>query len=170
MCSMLFVREQGQFDEVCNLGDTPYIFHESGECRDLGPYSLQCGRRNDILKFWLEWQYVGKDGFQKRIDHFLELIQHGYKIARGIPELELMDESSPLNLCFRYNVEGIENLDDFNIQVRKNLHEKGVSFVNYGYLGKNAVIRLVITNKDLRKSDIDTFFDNFITEAKSLLS
>jgi len=73
MCSVLLVREAGSFDRVCNLGNTSYIFHSGAERQDLGPYSLQCGRRVDMFKMWLEYVFYGKKGFEQRIDKFMQL-------------------------------------------------------------------------------------------------
>ncbi|MBT4936396.1 pyridoxal-dependent decarboxylase, partial [Candidatus Peregrinibacteria bacterium] len=67
ICSFLFINnKKGLLGKTCDIGDSSYIFHEENESYDLGPNSLQCGRRVDILKFYLEWQYYGKLGIEKR--------------------------------------------------------------------------------------------------------
>ncbi len=169
MCSLFAVREKGHFDDVLKLGDTSYIFHEDDDLVDPGLLSLQCGRRNDILKFWLEWCYTGKEGYQKRIDNFMSLIAYARAKVVADPKLELVDENGILSVCFRYTDDQISDLNAFNIDVRRDLYEAGASFVNYSYLGEIAVIRLVISNKNVGKPDIDRFFENFDKQARAKL-
>lgn len=33
---------------------------------DTGDMHVMCGRRNDIMKFWLSWQVLGVDGYNRR--------------------------------------------------------------------------------------------------------
>ena len=40
-----------------------YLLHKDMEDFDLAHRSLQCGRRNDALKGWLEWKEKGDEGF-----------------------------------------------------------------------------------------------------------
>src|SRR5690554_2082983 len=58
ICSVLLVREKGWLYDYFNTFDTSYIYHEDETSEyDLGPKSLQCGRRVDALKLWLAWKY-----------------------------------------------------------------------------------------------------------------
>jgi hypothetical protein len=56
---------------VCSSGDDSYIFHDNGDnqVRDLGAVSLQCGRRVDSLKWFLDWKFFGKAGFARMMEH-----------------------------------------------------------------------------------------------------
>ncbi len=165
MCSMLFVQESGWFDRVLNLGDTSYIFH--GDDRpDLGPYSLQCGRKVDILKWWLEWQFYGKEGLEARVDNLVDLAKYAQTIIQNHPNLELQSEPWIGNVCFRYTDPSIKDLGAFNRLVRDKLHQSGSSFTNVAYIDKNLTIRLILSHFELEKTHIDTFFDNFIMTAK----
>lgn len=169
MCSMLFVRESGWFDKVLNLGDTSYIFH--GEDRpDLGPYSLQCGRKVDILKWWLEWQFYGKEGLESRVNNLVDLGKYAQKIIQNHPNLELQSEPWIGNICFRYIHSEVKDLDRFNRLVRDQLHQSGSSFTNVAYLDGELTIRLILSHFELKSEDIDTFFENFISMAENHLS
>lgn len=165
MCGVLFTRETGCFDRVCNLGDTSYIFHDTEERQDLGPYSLQCGRRVDMLKMWLEYVFYGEQGFKDRIDNFMHLSNIAEQRIKAEPTLELQAERWINNICFRTKISRSSDLNTFNKTVRERLHRQGSSFVNIAYLGDELTIRLIITNKDVTESDIQEFFDLWLDAA-----
>ncbi len=168
MCGVLFTRQTGCFDLVCNLGDTSYIFHDTEERQDLGPYSLQCGRRVDVLKMWLEYVYYGEQGFTDRIDKFMRLSRIAEERIEAESTLELQSERWINNICFRTKACHSNDLNNFNKTVRERLHRQGSSFVNIAYLGNELTIRLIITNKDVTESDIHTFFDQWLAAAAEL--
>ena len=165
MCGVLFTRDSGCFDRVCNLGDTSYIFHDTEERQDLGPYSLQCGRRVDMLKMWLEYVFYGEQGFKERIDNFMHLSNVAEQRIKAEPTLELQAERWINNICFRTTATSSSDLNGFNKSVRERLHRQGSSFVNIAYLGDELTIRLIITNKDVTESDIHEFFDIWVAAA-----
>lgn len=168
MCGVLFVRESSSFDRVCNLGDTSYIFHDGAERQDLGPYSMQCGRRVDTFKMWLEYLFYGDVGFENRIDHFMGLSAMAEQRVNTEPTLELQTSRWINNICFRsLNNEGID-ANTFNKKVRDALYQSGESLVNIAYLKEDLTIRLIITNKDVTEQDINTFFDNWISTAATI--
>lgn len=169
MFAMLFVREAGHFDRVCNLGDTSYIFHADTEDRDLGPYSLQCGRRVDSFKCWLEYLYYGEAGFTKRINRFMALAEHAEAIILETPELELQSHRWINNICFRFTHPAISDLEAFNREVRNTLHQSGQSFVNVAYLDGEFTIRLIIANHEMTEENINIFFKEWLTTARTLL-
>lgn len=168
MCGVLFTNETGYFDQVCNLGDTSYIFHDTEDRQDLGPYSLQCGRRVDMLKMWLEYVFYGEQGFQDRIDNFMHLSGIAEERIRAEPTLELQSERWINNICFRTKLCRSDDLNAFNKAVREHLHHQGSSFVNIAYLDDELTVRLIITNKDVTESDIHTFFDFWLAAAAEL--
>lgn len=165
MCGMLFVREQGHFDRVCNLGDTSYIFHDGQDRQDLGPYSLQCGRRVDMLKMWLETLYYGEQGLGERVDHFMAMSHRAEQRVLSETSLELQSVRWINNICFRSRVpEGVDS-NTFNKQVRDRLHASGNALVNIAYIGDDLTVRLIVTNKEVRSEDIDQFFDHWLEMA-----
>jgi len=166
MCGVLFVREAGNFDRVCNLGDTSYIFHDGAERQDLGPYSLQCGRRVDVFKMWLEYLFYGNKGFESRIDHFMHLSKLAEERIETEPTLELQTSRWINNICFRSVVGSGVDANAFNKSVREKLYQSGDSLVNIAYLKDDLTIRLIITNKDVTEQDISTFFDNWLRTAE----
>lgn len=169
ICSIFFVREPGHLLRTNSVEGTDYIFHdEVYGTFDLGPKSMQCGRKVDSLKLWLAWKYYGDKGYAKRINRLFELSAYAEEIVNKNTALELMVPRSSVNICFRYLPSQRSDLNQFNLKLREDLAHSGKSMVNYAHLGKNLVIRLVITNPELTTDDIDLFFDNLIHTAQSL--
>jgi glutamate/tyrosine decarboxylase-like PLP-dependent enzyme len=129
---------------------------------------MQCGRKVDALKLWLAWKYYGDKGYAQRINRLFELAEYAEELVNKNPTLELMVPRSSVNICFRYLPSQGNDLNQFNLKLREKLARSGKSMVNYAYLGKNLVIRLVITNPELTSEDINLFFDNLIQTAQSL--
>jgi len=169
ICSILLVREKGCLLNTNSVTGTDYIFHdEAFGSHDLGPMSLQCGRRVDALKLWLSWKFFGDKRFAERIDHFFELAEYAEDIVQMTPSLELMAPRSSVNICFRYLPGNSEDINTFNLRLREELAGSGKSFVNYARLGRDVAIRLVIANHELTREDISLFFDHLIQTAESL--
>ena len=169
ICSILLVREKGHLLNTNSVSEADYIFHdESFGSHDLGPMSLQCGRRVDALKLWLSWKFFGDKGFAERMDRFFELAAFAEDIVNRTPSLELMAPRSSTNVCFRYLPNDSEDINVFNLRLREELARSGKSLVNYAHLDKDVAIRLVIANHELTQEDISLFFDTLIQTAESL--
>jgi len=154
-----------------NLTDlnTDYIYHDNDISNyNLGKQSVQCGRRVDALKVWLAWKFFGDKGYEERIDKMFELAEYAKQKVLVHPNLELLAERQSLSVCFRYKAANNQNNNDLNLAVRESLMKQGSSLVNYGYLNNEMTIRLVISNADIDKEDMDTFFENYIEAAKKL--
>ena len=123
MCGVLFVRDEGSFDRVCNLGDTSYIFHDGAERQDLGPYSLQCGRRVDMFKMWLEYVFYGEKGFEQRIDQFMTLSSLAEGRIAAEPTLELQSQRWINNICFRSIPDTNIDISEYNKRIRQKLYQ-----------------------------------------------
>lgn len=158
MCSLLFCRHRGAFHDSFALGDTSYIFRETQDRPDLGPDSILCGRRIDILKLWLEWQYYGEAGLAARIDRYVELAERAETIVAADAKLELQAPRWINNICFRYRPEKPVDLDAFNRALRDRLANSGKALVNFAWIKGNLTIRLVICNPAMNEADVDRFF------------
>jgi glutamate/tyrosine decarboxylase-like PLP-dependent enzyme len=169
ICSILLVREKGNLLKTNSVTGTDYIFHDEayGEF-DLGPMSMQCGRRVDALKLWLSWKYYGDKGYAERIDRFFQLAAFAEDIVNQTPTLQLMAPRSSVNVCFRYLPPTSVDINQFNIRLREELAKKGKALVNFARIEEEIAIRLVIANHELRREDVSLFFDNLIQTAQTL--
>jgi glutamate/tyrosine decarboxylase-like PLP-dependent enzyme len=168
VCSALLVKQKGVLQHNITDLNTDYIFHDMDDVEDLGKKSIQCGRHVDAVKLWFAWKYFGKKGYAQRMDNLMEMAIYAEDFVNLHPSLELMVPRQSFSVCFRYKPENAASLNDFNLAVREKLRKSGQSIVNYGYLGKDLIIRLVTANGELQKKDIDKFFQNFLETAEIL--
>jgi glutamate/tyrosine decarboxylase-like PLP-dependent enzyme len=173
MCNvLLFNRGAELLREVCSAGDESYIFREGddGEIRDLGTQSLQCGRRVDSLKWFLDWKFYGRAGLAERVEHYLDLCQYAEEQVDRAAELEMMVPRESFNVCFRYRTPDSIQPEPFNIALRERMHRTGQSLVGTGYVNGQLVLRLLITNINVGKPEIDSFFQAVIETGRKLLT
>jgi len=170
ICSVLLVKSDGVMREEIQSHDADYIYHENDtSAYDLGPSSLQCGRRVDSLKLWLAWKYFGDEGYSNRIQHLFELADYATQYIETSDELELLFPTQSLNVNFRYKTPPGLDIDRFNESLRYELLKKGKVMVNYCWLDKGLSIRLVLLNPDLTKEDLDRFFVLLIEQANEMV-
>ncbi len=170
ICSVFLLRKPGRLLDTNSVAGTDYIFHEEGfGAHDLGPKSLQCGRRVDALKLWLSWKYYGDRGYAERIERFFSLAEQAEDIVRNTPELELMAPRSSITVCFRHRPSHGRDLNRFNLDLRERLAKSGKCLVNYARLDGDVCIRLVLAHHELQPEDVDLFFRHVMGEAERLL-
>ncbi len=68
----------------------------------VSPFRFQCGRHNDIFKFWLQWRAKGDLGFERQIERLMDLT--AYQVKRMKEQGEkfylLNDEPECTNVIF----------------------------------------------------------------------
>jgi glutamate/tyrosine decarboxylase-like PLP-dependent enzyme len=159
ICSSILFRERGILHQLNHVGGSDYLFHEAGDpSMDLGPISLQCGRRVDALKLWLAWKCFGRVGFAHKIEHIFELAQHVARWLDAHPRFVRVAPVASLNICFRYEPEGVTNegvIDRVNMSARDALAKSGVALVNHAQWQGRSIWRLVVAGFDLTVQDMD---------------
>jgi sulfinoalanine decarboxylase len=171
IAAALLLQDNSILTNATSAGKTDYIFHEhDNEQYDLGTKSLQCGRKNDALKVWFAWKSIGDAQYEANINKLMKLAKYAESCVENNKSLELLAPVQSVNINFRFNVDGIQNLNEFNISLRNHLIETGKIMVNYCHLGNDVSIRLVLVNHQLEKEDIDHFFTTFVATGQKLLS
>jgi glutamate/tyrosine decarboxylase-like PLP-dependent enzyme len=157
---------------VCSAGDESYIFREGddGEVRDLGTMSLQCGRRVDSLKWFLDWKFYGQAGLAARVEKYLELCHYAEEQIAQSDDLELVVPRESFNLCFRFRPPQGGELAAFTTALRNRLHRSGQTLVGTGLVNGELVMRLLITNVNVDKPEIDAFFRAVISTGRAMLA
>lgn len=170
MCNVFMINNRHHtLGDICSGGDDSYIFHgpESNTVLDLGSVSLQCGRKVDSLKWFLDWKFFGKNGLARRVEHCLALCEYAEKIVRERPELELVLPRVSFNICFRYRVAEPE-ANRFNLALRAKLHRNGISLVGYAQHEGRLFLRLLLANPELTTDSVDNYFTELIRAAEEL--
>ena len=169
ICSVLLVKDESVLREVCSSSRAEYLFHDhEHQAYDLGPISLQCGRRVDALKLWLSWKYYGDKGYEKRIDKLFELADYATELVVNETHLELMHPTQSVTVCFRYNPGTTDELDTLNLNLRDRLLKRGETMINYSYLRGQVILRLVFVNPEVTNADVEIFLKNVLKIGKLL--
>lgn len=170
MCNFLLLNNsKDTFKSVISDGDTSYLFRhtEDAQLQDPGALSLQCGRRVDALKWFLDWKYFGREGFAERVENSLALCSVAEKIVLKSAELELVVPRTSFNICFRFLFAGGDQ-NQLNAELRKRLYTSGETLVGIAYVQKTLVLRLVLCNENLDESGVESFFEKVIRMGRAL--
>ncbi|SDO74046.1 pyridoxal phosphate-dependent decarboxylase family protein [Desulforhopalus singaporensis] len=170
MCNILLINNKNNaFGTALSAGDGSYLFRDEDEnmVEDLGVTSLQCGRRVDSLKWFLDWKFFGRRGLGDRVEKYLELCRYAESVVHDDPRLELVVPRTSFNICFRYRVAASRN-NDFNYELRSRLYKQGKSLVGIAYIDGKLVLRLLITNPLAVKEDVDAFFSELLRTGDEL--
>lgn len=159
-CSLILVKnKRWLYESFAN--DADYLYQTDGDDYNLGKTSLQCGRRNDALKFWSLWKSVGTRGLAEIVDRQFELADHALQYVKSNPDYTVYSYENSLGICFNYK--------DIPADLLCNqLYEAGELMVGYGQFHGNEFVRLVTVNAGNEKSDIDLFFQKMEAFADKL--
>lgn len=173
MCNVLLFNRPAVFlKEVCSAGDESYIFRQGpdGQVRDLGTLSLQCGRRVDSLKWFLDWKFYGQAGFTARVNTYLALCRYAEEQVGQIDELEMVVPRESFNVCFRFRTPPAIANALFNQTLRERMHHRGQYLVGTGYVNGELTLRLLITNINVGQKEIDAFLQTVVSTGRELLA
>ncbi len=171
MCNILLInRRMDTLGAVLSAGDGSYLFRdeEVNEVEDFGTVSLQCGRRVDSLKWFLDWKFFGRAGLATRVEGYLQLCEYAESIVVKSDVLEMVAPRTSYNICFRYKV-AEKDANRFNLALRTKLYQEGLSLVGVAYIDGKMAMRLLVTNPDAIKADVDNFFSHVIEIGNSLV-
>ena len=159
-CSVLLLRETGALAR--HLGaDAEYLFQTHGPELNPGLRSLQCGRRNDMLKLWAAWQHHGDAGYAARFELLLARRDYLIERIRSSPELELSHEPEGLNVCFE--MAGV--VPD---QLCSELNARGLAVVGRGHVNGRPTVRMIVANPDQTEAVLDALLSDLLAVGASL--
>jgi glutamate/tyrosine decarboxylase-like PLP-dependent enzyme len=171
MCNILLINKRNHtLGTVLSAGDGSYLFRDelANEVEDFGVVSLQCGRRVDSLKWFLDWKFFGREGLGKRVEKYLELSEYAENWVNQSSELEMVVPRTSFNTCFRFRI-AEEKSNNFNLTLRNKLHQDGKSLVGVAYVDGRLVLRFLISNPAAEHADIDSFFGELVKTGRALL-
>ena len=150
-CSLLLVKDKKHlYQSFSNEAD--YLYQTDEDEFNPGKTSLQCGRRNDALKFWTLWKSVGTKGLEAIVDKQFELANVARKYVENHPDYTLYSFENSISVCFNYK--GIPARD-----ICTGLYEDSELMVGFGTFQDTEFIRLVTINAQNDPQDIHNFFE-----------
>ena len=164
-CSIIVARNKKYLHDSFS-NEASYLYQTDHDEFNLGKTSLQCGRRNDALKFWTLWKSVGTNGLERIIDHQFDLADVARNYIKSNSDYVLYSFEESISVCFNYK----------GIPARKictALYEHSQLLVSYGSFRQDEFIRLVTINAQNKKEDILNFFqtlESFVEEHSAIFS
>jgi len=171
MCNVLLFNHGELLKKTSHIGDTRYIFGGAAEHDEfnLGSFSLQCGRRVDSLKWFLDWKFYGQSGFARRVETYYQLCETAENMINQSKKLEMVVPRESFNVCFRFVVPAGISSNEFNQKLRIQLHRKQIGLIGSGYIGPEYCLRLIIANPCIDEKELESFFYELINEGNLLL-
>ena len=151
---------------------TSYIFRKEKN-QNLGPISLQCGRKVDALKLWLAWLEEGEVGFSNRVDHMFAMADYATQKIKADDKLYLTYPTTGPNVCFQYKPDkslSAEKTNELNLRIRQTMLDAGKTAINFGYVNEDLCIRMVNFHKDLSGKIIDNILQEIITTGDKIIA
>ncbi|MCH9661092.1 MAG: PLP-dependent decarboxylase [Bacteroidetes bacterium] len=162
-CSLLMVKNKKHLHDSFS-NDANYLYQTDHDEFNLGKTSLQCGRRNDALKFWTLWKSVGSRGLEAMVDKQFSLADIARDYVRSHPDYQDYSIDNSISVCFNYK--GIPARD-----LCTQLYEHSKLLVGYGTFNEDEFVRLVTINANNDKDIILDFFktlESFVSNNTSI--
>lgn len=192
-CSAFNTKHVGLMQQV-NCANASYLFQKDKlNCdMDTGDKSVQCGRRVDVLKFWMAYKVQGEKGFAARVDRMIETSRYlmDQVIKRGEKDgsFILVSKTYMTNVCFWYvppscrgegapkewSDEWVKKVNYAPIRVKERMQETGSQMIGYqcvpiwGCSNPPNFFRFALSNPYLHERDIDFLLDDIEFLGKDL--
>ncbi len=150
-CSVILAKDKKHLYHTFS-NKASYLFQMHEEDFNPGKISLQCGRRNDALKFWTLWKSVGTNGLGRIVEHQFHLADMARDYIRNHPDYTLYSFDDSVCICFNYK--GIPADELCN-----RLYDEAALMVGFGNFRGVQFIRLVTINYGNQTEDIIGFFE-----------
>ena len=158
-CSLILVKDKGHLYDSFSI-EANYLYQTDRDDFNPGKTSLQCGRRNDALKFWTLWKQIGTKGLEQIVDKQFKLADLARNYIANNKDYQLYSFEDSISVCFNYK--GISAK-----KICTDLYEHSELMVGYGSFNEQEFIRLVTINAQNEDKDILGFFktlETFVAE------
>ncbi|WP_190600097.1 pyridoxal phosphate-dependent decarboxylase family protein [Candidatus Vesicomyidisocius sp. SY067_SCS001] len=166
MCNFLLLNHKHLLSYTCTDGDGSYIFRDNEA--DLGITSLQCGRRVDSLKWFLDWKFYTRKGFSDRVENYYQLAKFAEDFINANVDLEMVLKRTSFNVCFRFKSNNNNNNNNFNQCLRDSLYQGQQALLALAYVEKKLVFRLLISNINMNKVKLVSLLNRLIKRGRAL--
>lgn len=146
-------------------GGEKYIFHKYENTDfDTGTNSLQCGRKVDSLKLWLNWQYLGDQGYKEYVDKLKDNADYFVEKIKNYPDrFKLIHNPEFLNVCFQIiPKDSNQDINQFNYDKRFELVREGMFQTNFSKTPDAIFFRHIFANNMTEKKHIDQLVERLL--------
>lgn len=149
-CSIILAKDKRYLSDSFS-NDARYLYQTDGDDYNLGKTSIQCGRRNDALKFWSLWKSIGTKGLEKLVNHQFHLADVARDYIKQNKDYQLYSFDNSISVCFNYKNIPAERLCTA-------LYQHAELMVGFGTFKTEEFVRFVTINADNKREDIINFF------------
>jgi len=150
-CSIIVVKDK-KYLHASLSNEAEYLYQTDADEFNLGKTSLQCGRRNDALKFWSLWKSVGTNGLQTIVDKQFDLATIARNYVEQHPDYTVYSYPDSISICFNYKGISAKTLCT-------GLYESSELLVGFGTFNQETFVRMVTINPNNNPEDILAFFE-----------
>lgn len=150
-CSIIVTQHKEQLHHSFS-NEADYLYQTDGDEFNLGKTSIQCGRRNDALKFWTLWKSVGTNGLERVVDKQFKMADIARNYIKNHEDYTLYSFEESISVCFNYK----------NIPAKElctALYENSELMVGFGKFRNQEFVRMVTINSLLDEASIFSFFE-----------
>ncbi|KAK7886818.1 hypothetical protein WMY93_026439 [Mugilogobius chulae] len=104
-CCAFVVRDQMHLLEHCYSAKASYLFQQDkfyDVSFDCGDKSIQCSRKPDAFKIWLQWKALGSSRLELRVERAFAMAQYLMQQIKVRQGFRLLMEPEFTNVCFWY--------------------------------------------------------------------
>ncbi|XP_063403617.1 cysteine sulfinic acid decarboxylase-like [Mytilus trossulus] len=183
-CSVFVVKEKG-FLEKCNAYRAEYLFQPDkiyDTSYDIGDRTIQCGRKNDVLKLWLMWKGRGDKAMAARIEKAFENATYLTEKLKSTEGFRLvLPEFQCTNISFWYipprlrgqheTAEWWKKVGKVAPDIKSRMMIKGSIMISYQPLSTKGWVnffRVIVGNPVCERSDMDFIVDEIIRLAENV--
>jgi len=162
-CSVLVTRDKKYLYDSLSM-EADYLYQTDGDDFNLGKTSLQCGRRNNALKFWTLWKSVGTKGLETIVDNQFMLADLARDYVKNHSDYTFYSFDESISVCFNYKNIPADKLCTL-------LYEHAELVIGFGTFKEDTFIRLVTVNPANSKEEIIELFktiERFVENNPSL--
>ncbi|MFY0644382.1 MAG: aminotransferase class V-fold PLP-dependent enzyme [Bacteroidia bacterium] len=154
-CSIIITQHRKALYDSFSI-DADYLYQTDKDDFNLGKTSLQCGRRNDALKFWTLWKAIGLKGLEELVNKQFELADFAREYVINHPDYTFYSFEDSVSICFNYkNVPANE--------LCTAMYKDSKTLVGFGEFRGQEFVRLVTINPGNSKEDLLEFFKTLET-------
>ncbi|KAL1128838.1 hypothetical protein AAG570_013372 [Ranatra chinensis] len=168
-CSTMLTKHEGLLSQ-CHSASAQYLFQKDkfyDTAYDTGDKHVQCGRRADVLKFWLMWKAKGSEGLEKHVDTLFDNAKYLTEAIRNREGFELVvHQPECTNVTFwylppslrnsRHTPDFAEKLHKVAPLIKERMMREGTMMMTYQpHKHLPNFFRLVLQNSSLNRDDMD---------------
>jgi len=162
-CSVLVSQNKKYLYDSLSM-EADYLYQTDGDDFNLGKTSLQCGRKNNALKFWTLWKSVGTKGLETIVDNQFMLADTARDYVKNHADYTFYSFEESVSVCFNYKNIPADKLCTL-------LYEHAELVIGFGTFREDTFIRLVTVNPANTKEEIINLFktiEAFVEKNKNL--